>query len=127
MTIELFAALAAFAFISLITPGPNNLMLLASGMNFGWLRTVPHMLGIGIGFPVMIVLVGLGAMQVFELVPASYTRAEDPLCRLSVLPRLEDRHRRSRAIGRWRRRQHAAELRLGRSFQWINPKPGQWE
>ena len=73
MTIELLAALAAFAFISLITPGPNNLMLLASGMNYGWLRTIPHMLGIGIGFPVMIALVGLGIMQVFDLVPASYT------------------------------------------------------
>lgn len=71
MTPELLTALAAFAFVSLITPGPNNFMLLASGMNYGWLRTVPHMLGIGLGFPLMIVLVGLGIMRIFEIAPAS--------------------------------------------------------
>ncbi len=73
MTAELLTALAAFAFVSLITPGPNNLMLMASGMNYGWLRTIPHMLGIGIGFPVMIVLIGLGIMRVFEMAPFSTT------------------------------------------------------
>ncbi len=47
-------------------------MLMASGMNYGWLRTLPHMLGIGLGFPVMVVLVGLGVMQVFDIVPYSF-------------------------------------------------------
>ncbi|MEQ3727179.1 MAG: LysE family translocator, partial [Tateyamaria sp.] len=47
MTFDLVPALAAFAFVSSITPGPNNLMLMASGANFGFRRTVPHMLGIG--------------------------------------------------------------------------------
>lgn len=73
MTYEIFAALVAFAFVSVITPGPNNLMLMASGANFGFRKTVPHMLGIGIGFPAMVVLVGLGVMQVFDLWPPSYT------------------------------------------------------
>lgn len=73
MTYEIFAALVAFAFVSVITPGPNNLMLMASGANFGFRKTVPHMLGIGIGFPTMVVLVGLGVMQVFDLWPPSYT------------------------------------------------------
>ncbi len=49
------------------------MMLLASGANFGFMRTVPHMLGIGIGFTVMVALVGLGLMQVFDAVPLSYT------------------------------------------------------
>jgi threonine/homoserine/homoserine lactone efflux protein len=72
MSIELLSALVAFAFVALITPGPNNLMLMASGMNYGVKRTVPHMLGVVVGFPFMIVLVGIGLAQVFESVPYSY-------------------------------------------------------
>ncbi len=72
ITLDLTIALAGFAFVSQISPGPNNFMLMASGMNYGWLRTLPHMLGIGLGFPVMVVLVGLGVMQVFDIVPYSF-------------------------------------------------------
>jgi threonine/homoserine/homoserine lactone efflux protein len=70
MTPDLLAALFVFASVSSITPGPNNLMLLASGINFGLRRSVPHMLGISSGFTVMIVLVGLGIMQIINAVPA---------------------------------------------------------
>ncbi len=73
MSIELITALAAFAFVMSITPGPNNLMLMASGANFGVLRTIPHMLGVGIGFTLMIVLVGAGIIQIFDRFPTSYT------------------------------------------------------
>lgn len=73
MTTELFAALAIFAFVSSITPGPNNLMLMTSGINFGMRRTVPHMLGVSIGFTLMIALIGLGVMKVIEAVPGSVT------------------------------------------------------
>jgi len=69
MTPDLLSALVAFAFVSSITPGPNNLMLLASGVNFGFRRTVPHMLGIGIGFTLMVALVGLGLAGVFTAWP----------------------------------------------------------
>lgn len=65
-------ALSAFALVSSITPGPNNLMLMASGANFGFRRTVPHMLGIGIGFGVMIVLVGLGLVRIFDAFPVTH-------------------------------------------------------
>ena len=65
-----FAALAAFALVSSITPGPNNMMLMASGANFGLRRTVPHALGVGFGFTLMIVLVGVGLMGLFDLFPA---------------------------------------------------------
>ncbi|MEM6577271.1 MAG: LysE family translocator [Pseudomonadota bacterium] len=73
MTYELLAALFVFAFATVITPGPNNLMLLASGANFGFRRTVPHMLGIALGMPAMVVVVGLGIMQLFDLWPMSLT------------------------------------------------------
>jgi len=73
LTAELFTALVAFAFVSSITPGPNNLMLMTSGTNFGFVRTIPHMLGVSIGFTLMIVLVGAGLAQVFELYPVAHT------------------------------------------------------
>ena len=63
------AALSAFALVTSITPGPNNMMLMASGANFGLRRTVPHALGVGIGFTLMIVLVGVGLMELFNLFP----------------------------------------------------------
>jgi threonine/homoserine/homoserine lactone efflux protein len=69
MTYEALAALAAFAIVTSITPGPNNLMLMASGANFGLRRSLPHMLGIGIGFTVMILGVGLGLAGLFEAYP----------------------------------------------------------
>ncbi|MEO9827365.1 MAG: LysE family translocator [Paracoccaceae bacterium] len=69
MTNEMILALAGFAFATSITPGPNNLMLMASGANFGFRRTVPHMLGISLGHMLMIVLVGLGLNQLFVAFP----------------------------------------------------------
>ncbi len=72
MTYELLTALVAFAFVTSITPGPNNLMLMASGANFGFRRSIPHMLGVGLGFTLMVVLVGAGLVQVFDAYPVSY-------------------------------------------------------
>lgn len=60
MSVDVFLALLAFAFVSSITPGPNNLMLLASGVNYGFMRSVPHMLGIGAGFVLLLLAVGFG-------------------------------------------------------------------
>lgn len=73
MTHDILLALAAFAFVSSITPGPNNLMLMASGANFGFRRSIPHMLGIGVGFVVMLLLVGAGLIQVFDAYPVTHT------------------------------------------------------
>jgi len=72
MELSFFFAIALFAFVMSVTPGPNNLMLLASGAQFGYIRTLPHMFGIIIGMACLIssVLVGLGAA--FELYPVLY-------------------------------------------------------
>ena len=72
MTYELVLGLALFSLVSSITPGPNNLMLMASGANFGFRRTIPHMLGVALGFTLMVLLVGVGLLQVFNAVPVSY-------------------------------------------------------
>jgi len=60
----LFLTIPAFA-----TPGPNNLMLMASGAKFGLRRTLPHAVGINIGFPLMVFVLGLGLAEVFGAYP----------------------------------------------------------
>ncbi|KAB0537725.1 LysE family translocator [Pseudochrobactrum algeriensis] len=72
LSYDVFMALVVFAFVTSITPGPNNLMLLASGVNFGFRRTIPHMLGIGIGFLSLLLGVGYGLGAVLETAPALY-------------------------------------------------------
>ncbi len=69
MTYEILIALVGFAVASSITPGPNNLMLMASGANYGLRRTVPHMLGISLGHAFMVTMVGVVLLQVFETYP----------------------------------------------------------
>jgi threonine/homoserine/homoserine lactone efflux protein len=64
------AALFSFAFVTSVTPGPNNIMLATSGVNFGIRRTVPHMAGITCGVLIIIIGTGLGLGTVFSHYPA---------------------------------------------------------
>jgi len=66
---DLFLAVLFFAFSTTITPGPNNVMIMSSGVNYGIKASVPHWLGICLGFPLMVLLVGLGFGAVFERYP----------------------------------------------------------
>ena len=72
MTSDRLIAFAVFALVASITPGPNNAMLLASGVNFGLRRTAPHMLGVVIGFALMALSVGFGLQGVLNTVPVVY-------------------------------------------------------
>ncbi|WP_317057879.1 LysE family translocator [Roseovarius rhodophyticola] len=120
MTPELFLALVGFAFITVITPGPNNLMLMASGANFGFRRTVPHMLGIGLGFPSMIFLVGLGIMQIFDMWEPSYTILKG----LSVIYLLYLAWKIANAAPPENAQSKGSPLTFlqAAAFQWVNPK-----
>jgi threonine/homoserine/homoserine lactone efflux protein len=69
VTPTIFLAFVAAAIPAFFTPGPNNLMLMASSAKFGFERTVPHGLGVTIGFALMVVLVALGLGQVFAAFP----------------------------------------------------------
>ncbi|MFU1915304.1 LysE family translocator [Bordetella avium] len=73
LSLSLLGPLALFALVSSITPGPNNVMLASSGLTFGFRRTMPHMLGVTIGFSVMILLVELGLGSLFGQFPWLYT------------------------------------------------------
>lgn len=66
---EIFIAVLFFAFSTTITPGPNNVMIMSSGVNYGIRASMPHFLGICLGFPVMVLLVGFGFGVVFEKFP----------------------------------------------------------
>ena len=66
-------ALVTFAFVTSVTPGPNNMMLFASGVNFGFRRTIPHMLGISSGFFVLLVAVGFGLGAILKTYPLVFT------------------------------------------------------
>ncbi len=72
MSQDNFFAFSMFALVTSITPGPNNFMLLASGVNFGFRSSVPHMLGISVGFLLMVLAVGLGLAEVFSQFPWVY-------------------------------------------------------
>ncbi len=66
---ELLLSCLLFALVSTVTPGPNNIMLMSSGLNYGIRRSLPHFLGVCIGFPLMVVAVGLGLGGLFNQFP----------------------------------------------------------
>jgi threonine/homoserine/homoserine lactone efflux protein len=73
MSQSLLFAFVLFATVMFITPGPNNVMLLTSGLNFGFRRTLPHIAGITIGMGFMIAAVGLGLGTIFITYPVLQT------------------------------------------------------
>jgi len=67
--LNLFFALVSFYFVMYVTPGPNNAMVLTSGLKFGFAKTIPHMSGITIGHILQLILVCLGLGKIFQLFP----------------------------------------------------------
>ncbi|ROL71883.1 lysine transporter LysE [Pseudomonas chlororaphis] len=118
---DLLLAFALFALVTSITPGPNNTMLLASGVNFGFNRSIPHILGISCGFFVLVLAVGLGLGALFEAYPLLYSvlRYVGAAYLLYLAwkiarsgPMAENQDGRGQPLGYW----GAA------AFQWVNPK-----
>jgi threonine/homoserine/homoserine lactone efflux protein len=69
----IYVPLILFVLSTSITPGPNNTLILASGVNYGIKRSLPHLLGIATGFPLMVVAVGLGVGGLFQQFPMLQT------------------------------------------------------
>lgn len=122
MSVEVFLALLVFAFVSSVTPGPNNLMLLASGVNFGFRRTIPHMLGIGVGFFVLLLAVGFGLGALMEMVPSFYVALK--FAGGAYMLYLAWKIAMSRSIGDAKHRDKSEPMTFlqAAAFQWVNPK-----
>jgi len=121
MTFEILTALTIFAFVSSITPGPNNLMLMNSGANFGFKQTIPHMLGVGLGFTFMVLLVGLGVIQLFDRFPMSY----DILKVLSIVYLVYLAFKIATSTGSIEQKSSTSTpftFAQAALFQWVNPK-----
>ncbi len=73
MSLDVYLSLLGFMVISTVTPGPNNFMLFASGLNFGLRRTLPLIFGIGNGFAFLLICVGLGMGRLLEIYPLAFT------------------------------------------------------
>lgn len=120
MTYDLLLAVAFFAAANVFSPGPNNLMLIASGANFGLRRSLPHMAGVAYGLPLMQIPVGFGVMQIFDLWPVTHT----VLKIVSVVYMLWLAWRIAMATEMARAKDTARPLRFSEAaaFQWVNPK-----
>jgi len=121
MSADIFAALVAFAFVSSVTPGPNNFMLLASGVNFGFRRTVPHMFGIAGGFASLLLAVGFGLGALLAAVPALHLALK--IVGGAYLLYLAWRIAMSRTLDT-RQGQNGRPMTFleAAAFQWVNPK-----
>ena len=120
MASELLWALLLFVVVTLITPGPNNAMLMTSGLNFGFRRGLPHLWGVALGFAVMVLAVGLGLGAVFQAYPAAYTVLKYAgaayllylAWQIATAGAVEEGETRGRPIG----------FMEAAAFQWLNPK-----
>ena len=120
MTHETLIALALYALVTSVTPGPNNLMLLASGVNFGLRQTIPHMLGIALGFTAMVALVGFGLGAVLTLFPIVFNVLR--VLALVYMVWLSWKLASSGSLGSGEAKARPMTFIEAALFQWINPK-----
>lgn len=119
-SLSLLGPLALFALVSSITPGPNNVMLASSGLNFGFRRSVPHLLGVNLGFTLMIFLVGVGLGSVFQQTPALYTVLK--YAGAAYLLYLAWKIVNSGPLDEGEARGKPFTFLQAAAFQWVNPK-----
>ncbi len=119
MSTELLLAFVLFALATLFTPGPNNIMLMATGLNFGFARTVPPGFGVPLGFGFMVMAVGFGLGAVFAAYPVlyqvlKYAGAAYLLYLAWRIAKADGAHGESRA--------RPLTFLQAAAFQWVNPK-----
>jgi threonine/homoserine/homoserine lactone efflux protein len=120
MQADTLLALFLFAFTTSITPGPNNMMLFASGVNFGFVRTIPHMFGIGAGFLALLIAVGLGLGALLHSVPMLYTGLK--FTGGAYLVWIAWKIGTSRTLSEGKAGAVPMTFLQAAAFQWINPK-----
>ncbi len=113
-------ALVLFAFASSVTPGPNNIMLMSSGLNFGFKRTLPHFWGVDLGFGLLTLALGLGLAGVLARAPALLVALK--WCGAAYLVFLAAKVARARAPDRRDAVGDPLTFAQAVLFQWVNPK-----
>ena len=113
------AALVSFAFVGSFSPGPNNAVLWASGISFGFRRTVPQIVGAALGVGTLVVGVAAGIGALLEAVPTAALVLK--LAGSAYLLYVAWRVAGSGAIGR-AEVNHPLTVRQAAVFQWLNPK-----
>ncbi|WP_445945414.1 LysE family translocator [Shewanella sp.] len=117
---ELILAITLFAFSSGITPGPNNIMLMTSGVNFGIRSSIPHLIGICLGFPCMVLAIGLGLTSVFQTYPVLHLVIK--VLGVSYLLYLSWLIARSSNKMEGKQLSQPLSFIQAAAFQWVNPK-----
>ena len=117
---ELILAITLFAFSSGITPGPNNIMLMTSGVNFGIKPSLPHLAGICLGFPCMVLAIGLGLSSVFQAYPVLHLIIK--VLGVSYLLYLSWLIARSSNKMEGKQLSQPFSFIQAAAFQWVNPK-----
>ncbi len=120
MPAALLWGLTVFCIVSSITPGPNNLMLMSSGVNFGVRRTLPHMTGVALGFVIMVALVGLGLAGLFSRYPALLVTMK--WIGAAYMVWLAVKLARATPIKAGEAKGRPITFVQAAAFQWINPK-----
>ena len=120
MEMHLLIGLLSFAFVTSITPGPNNLMLMASGANFGFWRSGWHMLGVNLGFAALALIAGLGLASVVTAVPDA--KAVLKIAATLYMLWLAWKIAHAAAPGRGKSAGRPMSLFEAAAFQWVNPK-----
>jgi len=117
---ELLGPLLTFCFSTSITPGPNVVMVTASGATFGFRRTLPHLLGIALGFPVLVVAIGLGLGAAFQALPVLHDGLK--VVGSAYLLYLAWRIATAERPGEGRAGGRPLTFLQAAAFQWVNPK-----
>ncbi len=120
MSFEVLLALTGFALVASTTPGPNNLMVLTSGVNYGFVKTIPHMLGIIFGFSFMIACIALGLWQILERSPGVFTAIK--FAGAAYLIYLAWRIANSGPMKDGDEKGRPMRFLEAAAFQWVNPK-----
>ena len=125
MSNEALLSFAMFALVTSITPGPNNILLMTSGVNHGFLRTVPHLSGVSIGFAILFLGTGLGLGELFTRLPVVYEVMR--WVAIAYFLHLAWRLSTTSAYSDNPEAAHAPTAKVWRfhegfAFQWINPK-----
>ncbi|NMP32081.1 LysE family translocator [Thalassotalea sp. M1531] len=113
-------ALALFVFSTSGTPGPNNIMLLSSGVNFGIKKSLPHILGVNLGFPIMVIAVGIGLVSLFNQFPQLYTLMK--VVGIGYLLFLAFKIAQTPVSANTKQQAKPISFVQAAAFQWVNPK-----